>query len=66
MIKQANSFFSLSNLSALPNIKSNGATLFGMIKFELVPVLQSGFDILSEELSEHTHEDDSRQSEDFN
>ena len=37
-----------------------------MVKFEEVPVLQSGFDILSEALSEHTHEDDSRRSEEFN
>jgi hypothetical protein len=31
-----------------------------------VPVLQSGFDILSEALSEHTNGDESRQSEEFN
>jgi hypothetical protein len=66
MIKQDQNFFSLANLTAMPNAKSNAETLFGMIKFEAVPVLQSGFDILSEALSEHTHEDESRQSEEFN
>ena len=65
-LKQDQNFFSLPNIAGQLNQKPDGETLFGMVKFEEVPVLQSGFDILSEALSEHTHEDDSRRSEEFN